>query len=60
MNRLFSSYKWKGGFWFRVFGYGIHGKDLRDNDMLFSERMKKVKHYYFGSWSFKFLVRRGH
>ncbi len=27
-----------GGFWFRILGYGIAGKDIRKHPLLFSER----------------------
>jgi len=57
---LFCSHKWHGGFWFRIKGWGLHGKDLRYNETFFSEREGRTKHYYLGLWSFKFLSPQGH
>lgn len=42
-------------FWFRIFGYGIHIKDLRKNPMLFSERNNLEKYLHIGHWSIKLL-----
>ena len=49
----------KGMWWFRLFGYGIHAKDLRTHDLMFSERNGYRKRLTLGNWSLRFLVRGG-
>lgn len=46
-------YKTKGLWWFRIYGYGLHYKNIKHYPELFSERMcikKKIKlgRYRFG------------
>jgi hypothetical protein len=42
-------------FWFRIFGYGFHGKDTLSMPLLFSEREGYTKHFMIKNWSFRFL-----
>lgn len=42
-------------FWFRIFGYGVHGKDIVKHEPLFSERNGYVKFIQIGKWRFKIL-----
>lgn len=53
--RIFCGYKTDGMFWFRVFGYGLHGKNIAKHELTFSERNGYQKRFTIGSWSFKFL-----
>ncbi len=52
---VFSKYRRKGFWWFRIFGYGLHGKDITKNDLTFSERNGFSRHLKIGRWSFKWL-----
>lgn len=49
-------YKKKGLFWFRIFGYGLQGKDTHTHALLFSERYGYRKGFYIGRWIFHFLT----
>lgn len=53
--RIFSKYQDKGFWWFRIFGWGLHGKNIKLHPMLFSERNRKVKFIKIGNWIFKIL-----
>lgn len=57
MNKLFCGYKYDGGFWFRVFGYGLAGKDIRKHPLLFSERYGYTKGIKIGNFFFHILQR---
>jgi len=52
---FFSFYKYKGMFWFRFFGYGLHGKNYIKHHLLFSERTGYKKFVKIGKWVFKIL-----
>ena len=54
----FELMRYNGSFWFRIFGYGIAGKNIKIHKLFFSERNNIVKHYLVGNWSFKFLGRK--
>lgn len=54
---IFSSYYEKGIGWFRIFGIGIHWKDISRHKMYFSERNGYVKYLKIGSWIFKLLIK---
>lgn len=45
-----------GIIWLRLFGYGIHFKNLRKQALLFSERNGFVKRFQVGDWSIRFLT----
>lgn len=47
--------KLRTSFWFRIFGYGIAGKDTRVWRLLFSERLGYTKTLRISNWSFKIL-----
>lgn len=53
--KIFSGYKTNGLFWFRFFGYGLHGKDTTKNRLLFSERNGYRKYLKIGNWIFRFI-----
>ena len=55
MSRSWSYYRCDGMFWFRLFGYGLHFKDLRKFQLIFSERNRLRKSFRIGNWSIKFL-----
>lgn len=52
---LFFHVKSDGCFWFRLFGYGLHFKDVRKHSLLFSERNGYVRRVQIGNWSIKIL-----
>jgi hypothetical protein len=41
--------------WFRVFGWGLHWKDLRCNPLLFLERNGYLRRLQVGPWSIRVL-----
>lgn len=53
--KLFSKYKSDGFWWFRIFGYGLCGKDLTKHFLLFSERNGYTKTLRIGKWSITIL-----
>lgn len=55
---LFCGTTYRGGFWFRVFGYGVKGKDTRINPLLFSEREKLTRFLKLGPYVLGFLSRK--
>jgi hypothetical protein len=54
-HRTLEGEKVPGLFWFRVFGYGIHGKDVRKHTLLYSERSGSTCRLQIGQWSFRWL-----
>lgn len=46
---------WDGGGWFRVFGIGIHWKDIVKNGLMFSERNGYRRFIVWNRWVIKFL-----
>jgi hypothetical protein len=54
---IFCGYREEGLWWFRIFGVGIHWKDVRTHKPLFSERNGLTWHLRIGHWSFGFLKR---
>jgi hypothetical protein len=48
----FDLYAGNGIAWFRVFGWGLHWKDLRRHQLNFSERNGLVKKLRIGDWLF--------
>ncbi len=46
--KAFSACFWSRGFWFRVFGYGLHVKLRAGHVPLFSERYGYRRAYYVG------------
>ena len=49
-------HKSPGYFWFRVFGYGVHMKRLKDCWVPPSERFGYVKYWDCCGWRFKWLT----
>ncbi len=47
--------RWRGGFWIRVFGYGIRVVDRKQHPPVFSERMGLVKVLRIGRYSIGYL-----
>jgi len=47
----------KHRFWFRIFGYGISGKNVKTHGLVFSERIGKRKRIQIFGWSFTWLKR---
>jgi len=45
-----------GGFWFRVFGFGLGILDRQKHQPLFSERHGYRRFLYIGSWKIQFLT----
>ncbi len=52
---IFSKYRSNGFFWFRIFGWGIVGKDLSKHYLMFSERKGITKRVELFGWSFRLL-----
>ena len=46
LNQIFYIMFWKWGFWFRLFGYGLHVKLAKGHQPLFSERYGYRKVWY--------------
>lgn len=46
---------WRRGFWFRIYGYGLHVKLSKDHVKLFGERYGYRKAWYFAGLRFEFL-----
>jgi hypothetical protein len=55
--KIFSGFKSKSIFWFRIFGYGLCFKNTRIYPLLFSERNGYVKVLKIGKWNVRFLNR---
>ena len=53
--KIYSSYRSDGFFWFRIFGRGLHFKNVKKHGLLFSERMKIKKSFILFNWSIKYL-----
>ena len=45
----------KGLFWFRIFGYGLHIKDTKRHQLMFSERNGLTKYWKVGVWIVRVL-----
>jgi hypothetical protein len=52
---ILCSYSEKGFGWFRVFGIGLHWKDIRIHKLLFSERNGYSKYIILGDWLISYL-----
>jgi hypothetical protein len=52
---VFSFYKIDGLLWFRIFGYGLHFKDITKHKLMFSERISKRKRLMIGFYLIKIL-----
>ena len=52
---MLERYKTKGMWWFRIFGYGLHCKDVKIYPLLFSEREGHKKYLKIGRWIIKWL-----
>jgi len=48
-------YRYDGGFWIRIFGWGLSIKDTTKNPMVFSERNGYVKFIKIGKYLIKIL-----
>lgn len=53
--KILQTYRTKGGWFFRIFGWGITAKDTRIHQPLFSERNRLIRWYRIGAWSWTFL-----
>ena len=52
----FYFYQENGFGWFRLFGYGLHWKDTKRHDLLFSERYKHTKYIMLCGYLIKLLT----
>ena len=52
---IFSFYKIDGLLWFRLFGYGLHIKDITKHELIFSERIGKRNGLLIGFYVIKIL-----
>jgi len=55
--KIILSYKTKGFFWFRIFGYGLCIKDVRLHRLLFSQRYGYSKYLKIGHYIITTLKR---
>lgn len=55
-NKIFCAHRVQGCFWFRVFGSGLHFKDVRQHGLTFSEREGFVRRLSIGWLSVRFLA----
>ena len=54
---FFAFYNSKDGLiWFRIFGYGLHIKDINRHDLLFSERVGARKRFVLRNYSIRILT----
>lgn len=57
--KVFSGMRWidegRSGFWFRVFGVGLHVGNRPKSKAMFSERYGYRKAWYCFGWRFEFL-----
>jgi hypothetical protein len=53
--KIFSYFKSRGVWWFRLLGRGVSVKDTKAYPLLFSERNGFVKRIQIGKWSIKYL-----
>lgn len=51
----FCGHRWDGGWWFRIYGYGLRCSDRTKREALFSERAGLVRVLRVGKWSIAFL-----
>lgn len=51
---------YRGGFWFRVLGFGVSVRDKKRFPPLFSERCGSRHVYRIGKWGIEFLAKRVH
>jgi hypothetical protein len=56
--KIFCGARWDGGFWFRVFGYGIRVADRSKHPAVFGERDGYIWVLRIGKWSILPLKRR--
>ena len=57
MSKILQIYKEQGLWWIRVFGFGLHAKNILVHDLLFSERSGYSKSIIIGKWIIKLLPR---
>lgn len=56
IGKIFYLFMWNGGFWFRFFkGYGLHCRNMRKHEELFSERYGHTKYIQIAKYRFKIL-----
>lgn len=46
----------EGYFWFRIFGYGLHIKDAKRHQLMFSERNGLTRYWKVGGWVVRVLT----
>jgi len=56
---MFGFHVWRWGFWFRLFGWGLHVRDTTTRRLLFSERNGLTKGLRLGRWYAKLLRPEG-
>jgi hypothetical protein len=56
-EKFLTYYKYDGGFWFRIFGFGVSIQNRVKHPALFSERNGFKKTMRFGNWAIKYLSR---
>ncbi len=55
-SKIFCCYRSKQGFWwFRIFGIGLHGKDVTKQPPTFSEKQGIDVGFKIGNWRIKWL-----
>lgn len=54
-STVFCHHIWPGIFWFRIFGKGLHFKNVNTHPLLFSERNGYSKCLRVGNWSIRVL-----
>jgi hypothetical protein len=57
VNNNFFFFRCDGAFFFRVFGYGLHVKDITMHRAYFSERNGFPKYWQVGKWRVRILKR---
>jgi len=56
IGNIFYLCRFKGGFWFRFLRrYGVHGKNTKIHELVFSEKYLLGKRLKIGNWIFKIL-----
>lgn len=55
MHRIYCHHRSPGFFWFRVFGYGLHFKNVATHRLNFTERNHHCCRLLIRRWSIRFL-----
>lgn len=54
---FFEWHRSPGLWWIRVFGYGLHWKNIERHPLLFSQRQPRWDAILWGKWRLQFLAR---